>query len=164
MSYTYEHPSTNDATGIFHIAQGTSQLDRYPEYFYLLWCRDFKKTSLVVKKSNNIAGFIIGYSRPDDPKTLLIWQQAMNKEIINKGIGVKLLYNLTKKCSQEGTRFIEATIDPNNRGAERTLTGISKLFKTKISKQDIFDEEIFSTKHHKEILVRVGPLIKDNSL
>ncbi|AQU81280.1 MULTISPECIES: diaminobutyrate acetyltransferase [unclassified Halomonas] len=162
MSYIYMHPSISDATSIYHIAQKTPQLDSYPEYFYLLWCRDFKNTSLVAKKRENIAGFIIGYLRPDDPQTLLLWQQAMSKETINKGIGIKLLYNLTKQCSLKGTRFIEATIDPSNKGAEKTLKGISKLFNTKISKKDIFDENLFSTNHHKEVLVRIGPLMEEN--
>tara|TARA_R110001583_G_scaffold84063_3_gene221405 strand:+ start:13210 stop:13476 length:267 start_codon:yes stop_codon:yes gene_type:complete len=86
----------------------------------------------------------------------------MSKEIINKGIGIKLLYHLTKQCSLKGTRFIEATINPNNKGAERTLRGISKLFNTQFSKEDIFDEDLFSTNHHKEVLVRVGPLLEEN--
>nr|WP_163502630.1 GNAT family N-acetyltransferase [Halomonas socia] len=135
MSLQYRHPSLEDAHEIYQLAKSTDQLDRYPEYFYLLWCRDFKGTSLIAKKDHVLAGFIIGYIRPEDPATLLIWQQAMSPKILNRGTGVRMLYYLTKKCVSNGTRFIEATIDPKNQPAERTLLGISKKFNTKIKKR-----------------------------
>lgn len=157
MSYEFIHPSIEDAPYIYQLAQQTPQLDSYPEYFYLLWCRDFKNTSLIVKKNNYIEGFIIGYMRPNEPSTLLIWQQAMDKRILNKGVGIKLLHKLTNTCKALGTKHIEATISPENKSAERTLIGISRLLDTNIEKKEIFSQSHFNESHHEEILVRVGP-------
>ncbi|MCE8027711.1 diaminobutyrate acetyltransferase [Halomonas daqingensis] len=156
--YVFKQPTIHDAKDMYHLACETTQLDRYPEYFYLLWCRDFQETSLIAKKDGDLIGFVIGYIRPDFPSTLLIWQQATQKSVINRGLGVRLLNDLICRCKDRGVDFVEATIDPCNYTAERTLLGISKMHRTSMEKAVIFEQKHFSVEHHAEMLVKVGPL------
>ncbi len=73
-------PRVDDGAAIWRIARDSKTLDLNSSYSYLLWCRDFAATSVVARDgAGEPVGFITGYVRPQQPRTLLVWQVAVDE-------------------------------------------------------------------------------------
>ncbi|WNK19575.1 GNAT family N-acetyltransferase [Halomonas piscis] len=115
----FEHPSVGDAKSLFRMAACNDDLDLCPEYFYLVWSRDFRNTSLMAKSGNKLFGYILAYIRPDG-KTLFLWQIAVDPDVRSYGLGFALVKRLIDSLG-ENVRAFEATIDISNDAAYNTL-------------------------------------------
>ncbi|QEM82273.1 GNAT family N-acetyltransferase [Halomonas binhaiensis] len=150
----FEHPSVVDAKSLFRLAACNDNLDLYPEYFYLVWARDFRKTSLVAKSGDRLLGYILAYIRPDDNRTLFLWQIAVDPSVRSSGLGFSLVKKLIDSVGEDVSAF-EATIDVCNDAAYNTLTSLAKQYETNVSQKDLFLESDFISSHHKETLIRL---------
>jgi L-2,4-diaminobutyric acid acetyltransferase len=68
------------------MAANSATLNVNSPYAYLLWCRDFATTSVIAHLDGRPAGFLIGYLRPDQPTTVMVWQAAVDP--VHRGAGI----------------------------------------------------------------------------
>ena len=75
-----DRPAVADGAALWRIARDSKTLDLNSSYSYLLWCRDFAATSAVARdETGQPVGFVTGYTRPERPRTLLVWQVAVDE-------------------------------------------------------------------------------------
>lgn len=141
---------------MYRMAVDSRTLDVNSSYAYMLWCRDYAGTSLMATVDGNDAGFITGYTRPDDPTTLMVWQVAVDDQYRGRRLSVKLLDALVERTAAS---TLETTITDDNAASIRLFTGLARrrgatLRKSPLFRAGDFPEEGHATEH----LYRIGPL------
>ncbi|MBK3641986.1 MULTISPECIES: diaminobutyrate acetyltransferase [Streptomyces] len=156
-----DRPSVTDGAALWRIARDSKVLDLNSSYSYLLWCRDFAATSAVARDEHGEAvGFVTGYVRPDRPRTLLIWQVAVDEAQRGRGLAAALLDGLVVRCSAEHRiTAVETTITPGNTASERLFTSFAERHGADVEREVLFDTGLFPDgPHDPEVLYRIGPL------
>jgi L-2,4-diaminobutyric acid acetyltransferase len=157
-----------DGVAMHALAAETKVLDVNSRYAYLLWCRDFAKTTVVARRTNpesgedEVVGFITGYLRPEEPSTLLVWQVAVSEEARGQGLAGRMLDGLWDQVASEiPIDHMETTVTPDNDASIAMFTAFAKRHDTDIVRSDLFDEDLLSDDgevHEPEHKYRIGPI------
>lgn len=153
---TFRTPTVDDGGALWRIATDAKTLDVNTSYAYLLWCRDFAQTSIVAEIDGTPGGFVTGYTRPDDPETLMIWQVAVDDEHRGCGIARAMLEELTDRVSQ--ATMLETTITDDNDASIALFSRYAERRDAALERTDLFEPEHFPDGHDAERLYRVSPL------
>lgn len=157
-----DRPETADGAALWRIAKDSGELDLNSSYSYLLWCRDFAGTSAVARAEpdGRPVGFVTAYLRPDRPRTLLVWQVAVDASHRGRGLAAQLLDALTARVRAEhGVTRIETTITPGNTASERLFTSYARRHGADVEREVLFETSQFPDgPHNPEVLYRIGPL------
>lgn len=156
-----DRPSVADGSALWRIARDSEALDLNSSYSYLLWCRDFAGTSAVARREDGQPiGFVTGYVRPERPRTLLVWQVAVDSAYRGRGLAAALLDGLTARLAAEhAITEVETTITPGNTASERLFTSFAARHGATVEREVLFDTGLFPDgPHDPEVLYRIGPL------
>lgn len=154
-------PDVADGAAIWRIARDSKVLDLNSSYSYLLWCRDFAATSVVARDANGEpAGFITGYIRPERPRTLVVWQVAVDQAHRGRGLAGALLDGLTAKVAADRELVsVETTITPDNKPSERLFTSYAQRHGASVERTVLFDAGLFPEEGHEpEVLFLIEPV------
>ncbi|WP_326599693.1 diaminobutyrate acetyltransferase [Streptomyces sp. NBC_01803] len=158
---TLDSPRPGDGAAIWRIARDSRVLDLNSSYSYLLWCRDYAHTSLVARDADGVpVGFITGYTRPRVPRTLLIWQVAVDHGRRGHGLAAAMLDALTRRATGElGVRAVETTVTPDNAASDRLFASFAERHRAPLTREVLFEAAAFPERGHQpEVLYRIGPL------
>jgi L-2,4-diaminobutyric acid acetyltransferase len=147
-------PSTLDGKGIWRVARDSRTLDLNSSYAYLLWCRDFAGTSAVARIDGEVVGFVIGYHRPSEPDTLVVWQVAVDAAQRGTGLGAALLDSVVRRT---GARHLEATVTEDNDASIALFRALAARWGAGLTGGRLFTPELFPDEHAAEFLFRIGP-------
>ncbi|SDD25501.1 diaminobutyrate acetyltransferase [Actinokineospora iranica] len=150
-------PSTVDGSELWRVARDSRTLDLNSSYAYLLWCRDFAATSAVARVEGRVVGFVIGFVRPTDPETVVVWQIAVDGDQRGRGIAGRLLDNLVSRLADQGVRHLETTIAPGNTASIGLFQALTRRWGTSLRQAKLFDAAHFPDDHESEDLYRIGP-------
>ncbi|MBC9726873.1 diaminobutyrate acetyltransferase [Streptomyces sp. TRM68367] len=156
-----DRPAVADGAALWRIARDSQALDLNSSYSYLLWCRDFAGTSAVARdERGEPVGFVTGYLRPDRPRTLLVWQVAVDTAHRGRGIAAALVDGLVARAvAEHGVTGVETTITPGNTASERLFTSFAERHGARLEREVLFGTEQFPDgPHDPEVLYRIGPL------
>ncbi|MFI6350910.1 diaminobutyrate acetyltransferase [Streptomyces sp. NPDC050560] len=154
-------PQVADGAHLWRIARNSRTLDLNSSYSYLLWCRDFSGTTVVARAADGVpVGFITGYIRPDRPRTLLVWQVAVDEEYRGRGLAGAMLDGLTSRVATEhGLIGVETTVSPDNTASDRLFVSFAERHSVPLEREELFAEALFPDGGHApEVLYRIGPL------
>lgn len=158
------HPTLADAASIHELVAADGVLDGNSRYCYLLVCRDFADTSLVVCDREGVAGFVIGYRPPQRRSTLFVWQVGVAKRARRQGLGRLLLRSLLAAPASAGVEFLEATITPSNNASRRLFASVAESIGAACREGPGFPAELFGggdqqgPRHEEERCFLIGPL------
>lgn len=154
-------PGLADGAEMWRIARDSEVLDVNSSYSYLLWCRDFSRTSVVASdEDGRLVGFVTGYVRPDSPRTLVVWQVAVDRAHRGRGLAARMLDDLAIRGTAVGVRQMETTITPGNRASQRLFTSFGERHGALVEREELFSEDLFpeGQGHEPEVLYRIRPL------
>lgn len=152
-----EPPEVGDGAALWRIARDSKTLDLNSSYAYLLWCRDFRDTSVVLRVDGAVAGYVTGYRRPNQPDTLVVWQVAIDGAQRGAGRASQLLDALVERLRPSGVRYLETTVTAANEPSNRTFTGLAKRWNADCERTELFTADDFPDGHESEFLYRIGP-------
>lgn len=139
---------------MWRIARDSGALDLNTSYAYLLFARDFAATCRVAVVGGDVAGFVLGYRRPDDPDTLFVWQIAVDTGQRGRQLAGLLLAEVSADA-----RFVEASITADNTASQRLFARFAAAHDAPLHRSDLFAATDFpDAGHAAEGLVRIGPL------
>jgi L-2,4-diaminobutyric acid acetyltransferase len=156
--YLLTTPTVDDGAAMWRIARDTRVLDLNSSYSYLLWCRDFARTSVVARAGGDPVGFVTGYLRPGSPHTLVVWQVAVDRAYRGHGLAGEMLDALTARTADLGVDHLETTITPDNTASDRLFTAFGRRHGATVERDVLFDRGQFPDGHDAEVLYRIGPL------
>ncbi|SES07039.1 diaminobutyrate acetyltransferase [Actinokineospora terrae] len=150
-------PSTEDGSELWRIARDSHTLDLNSSYAYLLWCRDFADTSAVAVVEGRPVGFVIGFVRPSEPDTVVVWQIAVDGDQRGKGLAGRLLDHLLDRLAPRGVRHLETTITADNAASIALFGALARRRGALMRRADLFAADHFPDDHAAEDLYRIGP-------
>ncbi|MEC2158502.1 diaminobutyrate acetyltransferase [Virgibacillus halodenitrificans] len=160
--FHFRKPTKDDGAAVWELIKDTGVLDLNSSYSYLMWCEIFSETSIVADTEEGTVGFISGFIHPDHPKTLFIWQVAVNESERGKGLGTKMLFQLLQREACEHVAYIEATVSPSNTPSQQLFKGLAKKLDTNCKIDDYFSADDFPQEGHEdELLFKIGPFQKN---
>jgi L-2,4-diaminobutyric acid acetyltransferase len=152
-------PTVDDGAAMWRIARDSRILDLNSSYSYLLWCRDFARTSVVARADGTPVGFVTGYVRPERPRTLVVWQVAVDHDHRGRGLAAAMLDALTARTRGDlGVDRVETTITPGNTASHRLFTAFGRRHEAGVERDVLFTGAQFPDGHDTEVLYRIGPL------
>ncbi len=159
--YLLDTPSVDDGAAMWRIARDSRVLDLNSSYSYLLWCRDFSRTSVVARDGGGSpVGFVTGYVRPERPRTLVVWQVAVDQDCRGRGLAAAMLDGLTERTAALGVDSLETTITPGNEASNRLFTSYGERHGATVEREVLFDGVQFPDGHDSEVLYRIGPITR----
>ncbi|GAA2408551.1 diaminobutyrate acetyltransferase [Actinomadura vinacea] len=153
-----EEPALADGPELWRLARDSRVLDVNSPYSYVLWCRDFARTSVVARDGSVPCGFITGYARPERPDTLFVWQVAVDPGYRGQGLARRMLDGLGDRAAALGCRYVEATVTPDNTASTRMFESFARGRGCALARSPLFGPEHFPEGHEPEVLFRIGPL------
>lgn len=148
-----DRPSPVDGGALWRLARGTGVLDVNSSYAYLLWTRDFAATSVVARHHGDVVGFVSGYTRPDAPDTLFVWQVGVDERHRGRGVARAMLDDLVAR----GPRFLETTVTATNEASIRLFGALARDHGVPHAREPLFTADLFPDLHEAEELHRLGP-------
>lgn len=153
--FTLRAPTVDDGARIWRIARDSQVLDTNTSYAYLMWCRDFAATSVVAEIDGVVAGFVIGYRRPQAPDVLFVWQVAVDHAYRGRGLGVAMLERLMNNCVAQGVSTLETTISDDNAASIAMFGSLARRRGANIADYSLFESADFPDDHEAERLYRI---------
>lgn len=157
-SAVVDHPEPSDAGACWELTKATGVLDVNSRYAYGLWFRDFAKTSVVARINGDVAGFVTGFRRPDEPSTLFVWQVAVAGSARGQGVAGSMLDSLFDGV--EGVDHLETTITPDNDGSIALFTAFANRRAAHVRRSELFGPDVLGAGHLPEVLFRIGPITR----
>ncbi|KAF3469829.1 diaminobutyrate acetyltransferase [Streptomyces sp. Tu 3180] len=153
-------PTVENGAAAWRIARDSGVLDVNSSYSYLLWFKEFARTSAVALRSGGApVGFVTGFHRPEQPDALAVWQIAVDREQRGHGIASAMLDHLTARLAAAGAlRYLETTVSPDNAASDRLFRSFAKRHAAPLERDMLFPAELFPDAHEAEFLYRIGPL------
>lgn len=155
----FRRPEPADARAVWKLVNDSDQLDNNSEYYYMIWFRDFARTSAVATLDGEVIGFLSGYRRPDQPDTYFVWQEAVRPRHGIPFLGVKLFDHAVQEQLLKGARYVEATVSEANAPIVMVLKRFAKRWNAPVEKRVLFSGDSFGDGHHEETLYRIGPVL-----
>ena len=148
-------PTLDDGQHLWELARDSQVLDLNSSYSYLLWCRDFAETSAIATIDGEPAGFITGYTRPESPDTLMIWQVAVSEEHRGHGLASRMLNSL---ADWTNAKRLETTITQDNEASQRLFAAFAAERDANCNRSPLFTGDLYPDSHDTEFLYEIAPL------
>ncbi|MGR5352095.1 diaminobutyrate acetyltransferase [Vibrio sp. DNB22_19_2] len=156
QQWIFREPQAADGNDIYRLIADCPPLDMNSSYCNFLQATHFSKTCILVEHKGNVAGFISGYQKPNEPDVLFVWQVAISPRVRGKGLAFTMLESLLKRDELAKINAIETTITEENDASWA-------LFKKLDAQNGHFGEvttfldekEHFKGKHDTEYLYRI---------
>ncbi|MEU6701436.1 diaminobutyrate acetyltransferase [Pseudonocardia sp. NPDC046786] len=159
-SYEIVSPEPADGALMWRLAVESQTLDANSRYAYVLWCRDFADASVIARRDDGRpVGYVTGYLRPGQSRTLFIWQVCVDPVARGAGLAGRMLDAVWDRTAREaGTDRMETTITPDNESSIRLFTSFARRHDTTIEREDLFGPDLLGDEHEPEHLYRIGPI------
>ena len=153
--------TAEDGQSVHQLITQTPELDSNSCYCNLLQCSHFSDTSIIAEKQGMILGFISGYLKPKNPKTLFIWQVAVSSDARGCGLGSQMLQQLLERKESASITHLETTITETNKASWALFNRLAEHFDAPLERSVMFDRIThFNDEHDSELLARIGPLVR----
>ncbi|WP_413110356.1 diaminobutyrate acetyltransferase [Thaumasiovibrio sp. DFM-14] len=112
--WTFLEPVAEDGDDIFSLIANCPPLDVNSSYCNFLQSTHFNRTCIIARHRGDIAGFISAYRKPNETKTLFVWQVAVSPTFRGQGLAFSMLNALLKRSTLSTITTVETTITEEN--------------------------------------------------
>ncbi|MBE0509107.1 MAG: diaminobutyrate acetyltransferase [Chromatiales bacterium] len=151
-------PELADGKPVHELIGRCPPLDLNSSYNYFLLCSHFRQTCVIAEHHGQIVGFLSAYLLPEQPKTLFVWQIAVDASMRGSGLAGKLLAELLERPACRQIQYLETTIAPGNIPSRRVFERLADSQGVAIHESDFLQPHHFGNEgHDEERLIRLGP-------
>lgn len=163
MTITYREPRLSDGARIHQMVLRAGTLDVNSAYLYFLLSDHFHATCAIAEADDRLVGFLTAYRLPDAPRTLFVWQIAVDPDARGRGVASGLLNALETRPWFREIQRIELTISPDNPASQALFARWAKRLNRPIKKQPYLSAEMLGDGHQPEetYWIDLGPVDLD---
>lgn len=162
VAVSLRKPQAADGAAIHRLIAACPPLDVNSLYCNLLQASHFADCCILAEEAGGpggIVGWVSGYRLPADPRTLFVWQVAVDPVVRGKGLGRRLLTALLARPGLGDITTIATTITPSNRASWVLFQGFADSQGAPLRHDAHFDRQRhLDGAHESEHLVTIGPL------
>lgn len=145
------------------LVDATGVLDPNSTYAYLLMATDFAATSIVAECDGEVRGFVTGYTPPERPDVLFVWQVGVAPSTQGTGLGGAMLDALVHRVRSErhgDPLLLEATVSPSNTSSRALFGAFARRHGVPLTEHPWFGAELLDAdlSHEDEPILRIGTL------
>ncbi|WP_041726611.1 diaminobutyrate acetyltransferase [Desulfurispirillum indicum] len=155
---TLTTPTLADGAEVYRLISQCPPLDVNSQYCYHIICEHFSQTSVIARIDGDAAGFISGYTLPEHPDILFIWQVAVSAKARGRQLATRMLEHIICRKRATAVRFLHTTISPSNIPSQKLFSAIARTFKAPMREREFLAGEVFAEGHEAEVLYEIGPL------
>jgi L-2,4-diaminobutyric acid acetyltransferase len=151
-------PELRDGTKVWALIEASGALDGNSLYCNLLQCSHFAATCALAEKDGEILGWMSGYTLPERPDTLFVWQVCVAEAARGQGLGRKLIAAVLERPGCADVRHVECTITKANAPSWALFRKVAQGLDADLTSQPQFLREAhLNGQHDSEIRVTIGP-------
>lgn len=151
-------PRLEDGMDVFRLIADCPPLDTNSSYCNMLQCSHFANTSVVAERESGVVGFISGYTIPERPDTLFIWQVAVSEQARGLGLASRMLAHIIARPQCHDISQLETTITEKNKASWALFKSFAKAMSADFQSSVWMDKDAhFGGLRDSETLVRIGP-------
>jgi L-2,4-diaminobutyric acid acetyltransferase len=151
-------PRVEDGAAMWRLVRDLPDLEENSLYAYLLFGRDFARTSRVAVQDGDVVGMVAGYRPPADPDTLFVWQVGVHPRAQRRGLAARMILDILDAGEAPPLRYLEATVARGNVASARLFEGIARRANTECTVAEGFEARHFQPQEHQpESRFRIGP-------
>ncbi|MDY7092998.1 MAG: diaminobutyrate acetyltransferase [Acidobacteriota bacterium] len=155
----FRHPQMEDGSDLWRLVGDAGTLELNSAYTYVLMATHFADTCLLAESDEGEPlGFVVAYRPPTHPEAVFVWQVAVAPEARGQGLGRRLLEELVARTAEDGVRYLEATVTPDNEPSRKLFRSFARELDTECRVEDFMGQEVFPQDHEAEDLFRIGPI------
>jgi len=157
-SPTFRNPTPEDAAAIWRLVVDSGVLDHNSPYSYLIMCKHFSDTCIVVEYDAEIVGFVTAYRPPTSPQVVFVWQIGVAESMRGRGLSIALLDALVHRPARQDVTYLDATVTPSNAASQSMFRAFARHLNTQCVEELCFPEQLFPPEGHEaEYLFHIGP-------
>lgn len=164
MVIQIRQPQPEDGAALWQLVKDAGTLEVNSPYMYVLFAAHFSDTCLIAEEGDQALGLIIGYRPPRTPEVVFVWQVAVAATARGRGLGHRLLRRLADTTSEQGVRFLEASVTPSNAASRALFRSLARELDTECRVEPFMSNSLFPQAHEAEELFRIGPFGQDLSI
>lgn len=149
----FDPPTMDDGPALWALAREVG-LDPNSPYSYVMWGDYFASTSVVVRRGDEVVGFVTGFLAPAEPTTLFVWQVGVSGSARRLGLGSQMLDHLVDRLRP---LHLEATVTPDNVASAALFRSLGTRRRTDTELTPAYPSELLGPGHEPELRFRVGP-------
>ncbi|WP_428447101.1 diaminobutyrate acetyltransferase [Photobacterium nomapromontoriensis] len=154
--WTFREPTVTDGDAIYSLIANCPPLDTNSSYCNFLQSTHFSKTCVLAEHKGDIAGFISGYQKPNEPDVLFVWQVAVSPRFRGNGLAMRMLTALLKREALTNVQAVETTITKENDASWALFKKLDAKHNNRGVVSTFLDGEAhFKGKHDTEHLYRI---------
>lgn len=148
-----------DGAALWQLVRDSEALELNSQYFYVLMATHFASTCrLAEDEDGRAAGFVVGHRPPGREDTVFVWQVGVADHARRQGLANRLLEDLARSLADEGVRWLEATVSPDNLPSRALFTSFARRRGVEAEVRPFLGADLFPGQHEPEDLFRIGPL------
>lgn len=133
-------------------------LDINSSYCYLVLLKYFPETCLVVRRGEELAGFVTALITPQDRRRLFVWQIGVAGAHRGRGLAKRLMLSLLARPACRGLTHLETTVAPDNRASRSLFEALARQLRTRLQPCETYGPEYFpEAGHDPEQRLLLGP-------
>ncbi|OPX56990.1 L-2,4-diaminobutyric acid acetyltransferase [Oceanospirillum multiglobuliferum] len=164
--FIFKQPTPEDGLLVQDLIQQCPPLDLNSSYCYMLCCTLWARTSICVWQKNGesskaqLVGFISAFIRPDQERSLFVWQVAVAESARGNGLARQMLNALLQRPACAQVEEVQTTISPDNKASWRTFNALAAQLDCPSRTENFLDKELhFNGLHESELLFIIGPFL-----
>ena len=164
LNLSISKPKPHQAAKINELIARCKPLDENSLYCNLLQTTHFAETCAIAEIDGEVAAFVSGYIHPERPKTLFIWQVAVNPDYRGLGLAKKLILKIVERnLPKLQFEFIHTTITKSNTASWSLFKSVAKALNSEYSTRVMFDKQLhLDHQGESEWLMDIGPFQANN--
>lgn len=144
----FRKPTLADGEAIYRLIERCPPLDLNSSYLYFLQASHFADTCVVAEMEGDLVGFVSAYYLPEEPRSLFVWQIAVDERARGQGLAKRLLRQLMANQSNSYVTEILCTISPSNKASQALFNGFAKDEGLKVIVEPFLTEAHFASLGH----------------
>lgn len=144
----FRKPNLADGESIYRLIERCPPLDLNSSYLYFLQASHFADTCVVAEMDGETVGFISAYYLPEEPRSLFVWQVAVDQKARGKGLAKRMLFKLLEQQRNSDVTELLCTISPSNIASQSLFKAFAKEGSLVVSVQPFLTETHFGQLGH----------------
>jgi L-2,4-diaminobutyric acid acetyltransferase len=156
---TFRSPRTEDGTDVWRLIRSCEPLDENSLYCNLLQCDHFSDTCVAAERAQDgmLVGWVSAYLMPDDPRTVFVWQVAVDESAQGQGVAGKMLSALLEREACSDVNRLKTTITLDNPASWALFRSFARRQGGKLTSEPYFRrDDHFDGAHVTEHMVTIA--------